>query len=134
MFHSAHYPSKSWSEIGGGKTVNLQLAVGILAMAMMAVPGVVVAQDNTDDSTHTATGCLEKTSTASVYALTDENGKMWDLRSKTVPLGPHVGHTVTVSGTIPKDSKGSGSSGDTAPQNHLLVTNLKMVRDSCKQP
>jgi hypothetical protein len=56
---------------------------------------------------------------------------MWDLRSKTVPLGQHVGHTVTVSGTIPKESNDSS---DTAPQNHLLVAKLDMVRDSCQQP
>ena len=91
-------------------------------------------QENTDNSTHNVTGCLGKTSTANIYALTDEDGKPWDLRSETVPLGPHVGHTVTVTGTIPKDSKGSGSPGDTAPQNHLVVTGLKMVRDNCKQP
>jgi len=66
--------------------------------------------------------------------LTDEDGKLWDLRSETVPLGPHVRHAVTVTGTIPKGSKGSGSSGDTSPQNHLLVTSLKIVRDNCKQP
>jgi hypothetical protein len=114
--------------------MNLKLAIGILAIAMMAIPGIAVTQDNTDGSTYTATGCLGKTSTANIYALTDEDGKPWDLRSEAVPLGPHVGHTVTVTGTIPKDSKGSGSSGDTAPQNHLLVTSLKMVRDNCKQP
>ena len=113
--------------------MNLKLAIGILAIATMTIPGIAVTQE-TDGSTHTATGCLGKSPTANIYMLTDEDGKLWDLRSETVPLGPHVGHTVTVTGTIPKDSKGSGSSGDTAPQNHLLVTSLKMVRDNCKQP
>ena len=91
-------------------------------------------QENTDNSTHNVTGCLGKTSTANIYALTDEDGKPWDLRSKTLRLGPHVWHMVTVTGTIPKDSKGSDSSGDTSSQNHLLVTSLMMVRDNCKQP
>jgi hypothetical protein len=45
-----------------------------------------------------------------------------------------VGQTVTVTGTIPKESNGGNSSSDTSPQNHLLVTSLKMVRDNCKQP
>ena len=111
--------------------MNLKLAIGILTIAMMAVPGIAVAQDDTDNSTQTATSCLQKGPTANIYTRTDENGKMWDLRSKTVPLDPHVGHTVTVTGTIPKESKGSS---DTSPQNHLLVTKLDMVRDSCKQP
>ena len=75
-----------------------------------------------------------KISTANIYTLTDEDGKPWDLRSKTISLGPHVRHTVTVTGTIPKNSKGNGSSVDTAPQNHLLVMSLKMVRDNCMLP
>ena len=112
------------------KAVKPKLLIGILSIAMMPVPGVAVMQD-TDDATHTATGCLDKTPIGNVYLLTDEDGKTWDLRSKTVPLGQHVGHTVTVTGTIPKDSKGSR---DTTPQNHLLVTKLDMVRDNCKQP
>ena len=117
--------------------MNLKLAIGMPAIATMAVPGIALTQDNqpsTDDSTHTATGCLGKSSAANIYMLTDEDGKLWDLRSQTVSLGPHVGHTVTVTGTIPKDSKGNYSSGDTSPQNHLLVASLKMVRDNCKQP
>ena len=111
--------------------MNLRLAIGILIIAMMAVPNIAIAQDNTDNSTHTATGCLQKGPTANIYMLTDENGKAWDLRSNTVALDSHVGHTVTVTGTIPKDPKGSS---DTSPQNHLLVTKLDMVRDNCKQP
>jgi hypothetical protein len=112
--------------------MNWKLAIGILAVVIMTVPGIAVAQE--ENSTHTVTGCLQKSSTANIYMLTDENGKTWDLRSKTVPLGPHVGHTIAVTGTIPKDSKGSGSSRDTSPQSHLLVTNPTMVRDNCEQP
>jgi hypothetical protein len=115
----------------------LKLAIGILTIVMTAIPGVAATQDNqenTDNSTHTVTGCLGKLSRANIYNITDEDGKLWDLRSETVSLGPHVGHTVTLTGIIPKNAKGSGSSGDTAPQNHLVVTTLKMVRDNCKQP
>jgi hypothetical protein len=119
------------------ENMNLKLVIGMLAVVMMTIPGIAVTQDNqesTDNSTHTATGCLGKGPAADIYMLTDEDGKRWDLRSKTVSLGPHVGHTVTITGTIPKDSKGGNSSGDTSPQNHLLVASLKMVRDNCKQP
>jgi hypothetical protein len=114
--------------------MKLSLALGILALALIAVPGVAVAQDNPDDSMQTVTGCLRKSGVANVYLLTDENGKSWDLRSKTVSLGPHLGQTVTVSGTIPQKSKDSDPASDTSPQNHLLVTKVEMVRDNCKQP
>ena len=110
--------------------MNLKLAIGILTIAMMTVPGITVAQDNRDTSPQTATACLGKSPSGNIYMLTDENGKTWDLRSETIPLGQHVGHIVTVTGTIPKEPEGST---DTTPQNHLLVTKLDMVRDSCKQ-
>ena len=111
--------------------MKLKLAGAMLSIAMMAVPAVGVAQDTTDKSLQTATGCLRKSEVGNVYILTDENGKTWDLRGKSAQLDPHIGHTVTVTGTIPKPSKDSA---DTAPQNHLVVTKLAMVRDSCKQP
>jgi hypothetical protein len=117
---------------GRGDDMNLKRAIGVLIVAGMAFPGIAVPQDNnTDLSTHMATGCLRKGAIARNYALTDEDGKTWNLRSKTVPLGRHAGHTVTVTGTIPADSKGSG---ETAPQNDLLVTKVDEVRDNCKQP
>jgi hypothetical protein len=106
--------------------------VGIVAMANPGILGVRAGQDDsTDLKTHTATGCLMKSPVTNTYTITDENGKLWDLRSDSVPLNAHVGHTVTVSGTIPKQPKDST---DTSPQNHLVVTKLEMVRDSCKQP
>ncbi len=59
-------------------------------------------QDQNDDlKTHTATGCLLKVGTSNAFTLTDENGKTWSLHSRTVKLEPHVGHTITVTGTIP---------------------------------
>jgi hypothetical protein len=117
--------------------MKLRLAIGILHIAMItgllvAVPKPTMAQeDNIDNATHMATGCLRQGPTGNIFLLTDENGKMWSLRSKTVPLKVHVGHTVTVTGTIPKPSNDSG---DTAPQNYLVVSKVEMVRDNCKQP
>jgi hypothetical protein len=117
--------------------MNLKLAMGVVAMAamsLMASPAIIHAQDNASDSTQMVTGCLQKGSNANTFTLIDENGKLWTLRSKTVQLGPHVGHTVTISGTIPQKSKDENkAAGDTSPQNRLRVTNLKMVSDSCQQ-
>ena len=102
----------------------------ILTLAMIASTAYALAQDNPDDATQRVTGCLKK-NTANVYVLMDENGKLWDLHSKNVSFAQHVGHTVTVSGTIPQKSKDNPD--DTSPQNHLIVTKLDMVSDTCKQ-
>jgi hypothetical protein len=105
-------------------------ALGILLLTVQLVSSSAVrAQENTDESPHHVTGCLRQGAAANIYTLTDEDGKTWDLRSRTVALAPHVGHTVTATGTIPKTDK---SSDDNTPQNHLVVTAVKMVRNTCK--
>ena len=89
-------------------------------------------QDRNDDlKTHSATGCLIKAGTSNAYTLTDENGKTWNLHSGTVKLAPHVGHTITVTGTIPT---GQPSANNTSPQNDLVVNKVEKVRDQCTQP
>jgi hypothetical protein len=109
--------------------MSVKLATAMLALAMVVLPTITTAQD-TDNSTQMITGCLRKGATATSFTVTDENGKSWEVHSKTVQLRPHLGQTVTLTGTIPKPSKDST---DTTPQNHLRVTSLEMVRDSCKQ-
>jgi hypothetical protein len=117
--------------------MNVKLAIAAATMATMswmASPAITHAQDNPDDSSQTVTGCLKKGPTANTYSLNDENGKLWDVHSKTIPFAKHVGHTVTLTGTIPQKSNDQNKSdGDTAPQNRLRVTNLKMVSETCQQ-
>lgn len=115
--------------------MQLKLHEKALALAMLVLPALITspatahAQENTDESPHHVTGCLRQGAAANIYTLTDEDGKTWDLRSRTVALDPHVGHTVTATGTIPKSDKPSD---DNTPQNHLVVTAVKMVRNNCK--
>jgi hypothetical protein len=92
------------------------IRIVMFVVATILSSGIALAQDNPDDSMQTVTGCLRKGVTAKVYALMDENGKLWNLQSKNVSFAPHVGHTVTLSGTIPQKSKDSD---DTSPQNRL---------------
>ena len=104
--------------------------IAIITPLLIATTGFALAQDDPDDATQRVTGCLKK-NTANVYVLMDENGKLWDLHSKNASFAQHVLHTVTVSGTIPQKSKDNPD--DTSPQNHLIVTKLDMVSDTCKQ-
>jgi hypothetical protein len=115
--------------------MQLKLHEKALALAMLVLPALITfpatarVQENTDESPHHVTGCLRQGAAANIYTLTDEDGKTWDLRSRTIALDPHVGHTVTATGTIPKSDKPSD---DNTPQNHLVVTAVKMVRNNCK--
>ncbi len=92
----------------------------------------------------TVTGCLQKGDSADEFAITGENGKTWELRSKTVKLDEHVGHTVTVTGVRhhetkaeeAKEEKMEGKESKEAEAKEagdLRVTSLKMVSDSCKK-
>jgi hypothetical protein len=109
-----------------------QLRILMLIPLILAGLGIAVAQDNPDDSTQRVTGCVRKGSEANHYRLLDDNGKLWNLQSKNVSFAPHVGHWVTVSGTIPqKSNNDNDKAGDTSPQNDLMVTKLDMVRDTC---
>jgi len=57
------------------------------------------------------TGCLQKGELADEFAITGENGKTWELRSRTVKLGDHVGHTVTIYPACVTTKRRRGSQG-----------------------
>jgi len=95
------------------------------------------AQEKSTSGKTTVTGCLQKGDEAGEYSITGEDGKMYGLRSKTVNLSEHVGHKVTVTGTLRAESaekseaeehekKGAVEAGD------IRVTDLKMVSDKCQ--
>src|SRR5438105_14789410 len=57
------------------------------------------------NSTKTVTGCLQKGHEAGEFSLTGEDGKTWEVSSKSVKLDEHVGHQVTVTGSAHRESK-----------------------------
>ena len=90
--------------------------------------------------TENVTGCLQKGDEAGGFALTGDDGKMWELRSKSVKLADHVGHKVTVTGSpahhsktheekMEKDEKKESAGKE---YGDLRVTSLKMVSESCQ--
>jgi hypothetical protein len=87
------------------------------------------------------TGCLQKGDEPKEFSIVGEDGKTWDLRSRSVNLAEHLGHTVTVTGVRHHESKAEeakeakmekGAAG--AKENsELHVTGLKMIKDSCSK-
>ena len=65
----------------------------------------------------TVTGCLQKGQAAGTYSLTSKDGKSYSVTSKSVKLGGHVGHMVTLTGTESSDA--------------MDATKLAMVAPSC---
>lgn len=105
----------------------------ILTLGSIASTAYGLHDKTTGASSVSVTGCLQKGDEAGEYSITGKDGKRYGLRSKTVDLSKHLGHTVTVTGTKEREeneekekNEGRGEYAD------LLVTDLKMVSSSCQ--
>lgn len=110
------------------------------------------AQENNDtkskSNTRSITGCLTKEhegGNAKEFLLTASDGSTWEVRSDSVELGEHVGHTVTATGVVrnamahnmKEDAKDAASDAHMKKNNnehgHMTITDVKMVSSSCEK-
>jgi hypothetical protein len=126
-----------------------KIATGFIAVIMLAIlAGLATAQDTTKPThkkTRTLTGCLQKGEDANEYNLTTKAGATWELKSDSVKLDEHVGHTVKVTGTVAhrkmhamkedtkSEMKEHGMDKGEKEHGHLDVTDVAMVSESCKK-
>lgn len=88
----------------------------------------------------TVTGCLQKGDEPGAVSIIGEDGRNWELHSTSVKLDEHIGHKVTVTGTVTRESKaqekkegqvekaaGKEESGD------LRISSLKMISKTCSK-
>ncbi|HKU25301.1 MAG TPA: hypothetical protein VJQ54_07495 [Candidatus Sulfotelmatobacter sp.] len=82
---------------------------------------------------------MQKGDEAGEYSITGEDGKTYGLRSKTVKLSQHLGHKVTVTGTLRAESsekkEGTAAEHQTKESEEagdIRVTDLKMVSEKCQ--
>lgn len=129
------------------------LVVSLIAVAQSTKQDATASQDtaktNAQDKeaekpakeTKTVTGCLQKGDEAGEFSIAGEDGKVWDLRSSTVKLEDHVGHKVTVTGTVSGESKAETkrekkegeveNAAQKGEYHDLRVTSVKMISDTC---
>src|SRR5215469_422904 len=110
------------------------------------------AQSNNDtkskSDTRTITGCLSKeheSGNSKEYLLTANDGSTWEVRSDSVALGEHVGHTISATGvvrnntahTLKEAAKVAAADAhmnkNTAEHGHLSITDVQMVSKSCEK-
>ena len=127
--------------------MNRKIVTGVMALSIVAAwAGVGEAQDATKAThkeTRTLTGCLQKGEDANEYQLTANGGATWEIKSDSVKLDEHVGHTVKVTGAVAhykehamkEDAKAEmkehGMDKDAKEHGHLTVTDLTMVSNTC---
>ncbi len=128
--------------------MNLKIVTGLVALIMFAgAAGLTTAQDitkTTHKKTRTLTGCLQKGEDANEYNLTAKGGGTWEIKSDSVKLDEHVGHTVKITGVV-ANATAHGMKEDAkeemkehgmdthAERGHMTVTNLTMVSDACQK-
>jgi hypothetical protein len=88
----------------------------------------------------TVTGCLQKGDEQGEFSIAGEDGKSWELHSTAVRLDEHIGHKVTVTGTITRESKAEEKkegevekASEKREYGDLRVTSLKMVSTTCSK-
>jgi hypothetical protein len=129
--------------------MNCKMLTGIIALFMLAgVAGLATAQDTTKTThkkTRTLTGCLQKSDDANEYNLTTKKGSTWEIKSDSVKLGEHVGHTVTITGVVSnatahgmkedtkEEMKEHGMAKHATESGHMTVTDLTTVSDTCSK-
>src|SRR5437868_8964525 len=115
----------------------------VLLALTLALGGYVVhtasSQEHPASGKKSVTGCLQKGDDPGEYSITGEDGKTYGLRSKSVDLSQHLGHKVTVTGTLGAESaeteKGEAEEHEkkeAAEAGDIRVTDLKMVSDKCQ--
>ena len=109
-----------------------------LALAAYVSP-IASAQEKSAGGKTTVTGCLQQGDEPGEYSITGEDGKTYGLRSKAVNLSEHLGHKVTVMGTLRAESaekeKGEAEEHEkkeAVEAGDIRVTSLKMVSEKCQ--
>lgn len=123
--------------------------LGILVLGALLMTGVSLAQDTTSSGkskseSRTVTGCLTQGSSGDKFVLNGNDGSTWDVKSDSVALADHVGHTITVKGTVSnvtmhnakEEAKDAAASAGVKKTNNehgdMEITSVKMVSKSCK--
>ena len=118
-------------------TLSFALPTFALALGMYIVP-VAGTQEPSPRGKTTVTGCLQKGDEAGEYSITGQDGKTYGLRSKSVNLSRHLGHKVTVTGTLKPESEEHEKNGakdnnqkEGTEAGDIRVSSLKMLSETC---
>jgi hypothetical protein len=131
--------------------MKLKMSTLLMALTMMMLGTSWVTARDTSSSgksksdTRTVTGCLSQGDNAKEFLLAGDDGSTWEVRSSTLKLSDHVGHTVSATGVVKnvtahnmkEDTKDMAADAHMTKSNdehgHLTVTDLKMVSESCQK-
>jgi hypothetical protein len=127
----------------------MKIVTGVITLLMFVGAAALATADDSTKTTHkktrTLTGCLQKGDDANEYNLTTKAGGTWEVKSDSLNLGQHVGHTVKITGVVSNamahgmkedakdEMKEHGMDKNAAEHGHLTATDLSMVADNCQK-
>src|SRR6202521_903934 len=127
----------------------MKVKTAMAFLALFAGAAALATADDTTKTTHkktrTLTGCLQKGDDANEYNFTAKDGGTWEIKSDSVKLDDHVGHTVQIVGVVSnatahgmkEDAKAEMKEHDmdkhATERGHMTVTDLTMVSDTCQK-
>jgi hypothetical protein len=119
-----------------------RLRIATVLAGLILVCGSLMANAQDTDKSHaksrSITGCLQNGDNSKEYKLIAKDGGRWDLKSDSVNMSEHIGHTVKVTGVVnnatahnmKEDIKGTVDK-DSNETGDITVTTLTMVSTSC---
>ena len=129
--------------------MSLKIMTWMMALFVFAGAVALATAEDTTRTTHkktrTLTGCLQKGEDANEFNLSAKDGGTWEVKSDSVKLDEHVGHTVKIVGVVSnamahgmkedtkEEMKEHGMDKHTAERGHMTVTDLSMVSDTCQK-
>jgi hypothetical protein len=130
-------------DISSAKTTILLGSLITLSLSVLnvgSVPGLAGQARQVKPKPVKVTGCLQKGDEENEFVITDKAGKKYEIESKSVALAGHVGHTVTVKGTMLAEEKGKEEAKEEKGEEkakeyeagHVQVASLAMVSPKCK--
>jgi len=123
------------------KIAGATLAVALMSCSLWAQTD--EPKKETHKNTRTVTGCVQKD--GDEYQVAGRDGSTWEVKSDSLNLAQHLGHTVTVSGAVSNaalhgakedtkaEAKEHGIAKNSTEHGHMTVTNLKMVSRTCEK-
>jgi hypothetical protein len=126
------------------RNLGIALALGALLAASVSLAQDTTSSGKSKSKNRTITGCLMQGDSASKFVLNGADGSSWDVKSDSVALPDHVGHTVTATGTVSnvtmhnakEEAKDAAAAAGAKKENNehgdLEITSVKMVSKTCK--
>ena len=127
------------------KNLAISLALGVMLLASVSLGQDTTSSGKSKSRDRTITGCLQtRGSGPDKFVLMGNDGSTWDVKSDSVVLADHVGHTITATGTVSnvtmhnakekaKDEAASAGMMKTNDEHgDMEVSSVTMVSKSCK--